>query len=188
MSQKSYSIKDIEKYYDFKRTGDILKGDVSEEFYIQWMQKNDQQLLDKIEEYNKQDCISTFRLRKWLLRIKPQQTRWFVPEKDKIEIRPFEERLLEYREKFKNSKIKDNKIVQLLSDIVGFFLREQKPSWRQHFDRKDLSDSELIDDREVIANMKLASIFQDKKSYVYKYKFPEQEYKLKEEENVYNCK
>ena len=44
--------KDIEKYYDFKRTGDILKGDISEEFYIQWIQNNDQQLLDKIEEYN----------------------------------------------------------------------------------------------------------------------------------------
>ena len=77
-------------------------------------------------------------------------------------------------------KIKNNKIVQLLSDIIGFFSREQKPQWRLHFDRKDLSDSELIDDREVIANMKLASVFQDKKSFVYKYKFPEQEYKLKE--------
>ena len=101
VSQKSYSIKDIEKYYDFKRTGDILKGDVFQSF-ISVDAKNDQQLLDKIEEYNKQDCISTFRLRKWLLRIKPQQTRWFIPEKDKIEIRPFEETLLEYREKFKN--------------------------------------------------------------------------------------
>ena len=68
----------------------------------------------------------------------------------------------------------------MLSDIIGFFQREQKPQWRLHFDRKDLSDSELIDDREVIANMKLASVFQDKKSFVYKYKFPEQEYKLKE--------
>ena len=106
VSQKSYSIKDIEKYYDFKRTGDILKGDVSEEFYIQFMQNNDQKLLDKIEEYNKQDCISTFRLQKWLLRIKPQQTRWFVPEKNQIETRPFEETLLEYREKFKNQKLK----------------------------------------------------------------------------------
>ena len=180
VSQKSYSIKDIEKYYDFKRTGDILKGDISEEFYIQWMQNNDQQLLDKIEEYNKQDCISTFRLRKWLLRIKPKQTKFFVPEKDQLEIRPFEEILLEYQEKFKNSKIKSNNIIQLLSDIIGFFNREQKPQWRQHFDRKDLSNSELIEDRECIANMKLASVFQDKKSFVYKYIFPEQEYKLKE--------
>ncbi len=180
VSQNSYSIKDIEKYYDFKRTGDILKGDVSEEFYIQFMQKNDQKLLDKIEEYNKQDCFSTFKLRKWLLRIKPKQTRWFVPERDQIEIRPFEEKLLEYREKFENSEIKDNKIVHLLSDIIGFFNREQKPQWRQHFDRKDLSDFDLIEDRECVANMKLASIFQDKKSFVYKYIFPEQEYKLKE--------
>ncbi len=180
VSQKSYSIKDIEKYYDFKRTGDILKGDVSEEFYIQWMQNGDQQLLDKIEEYNKQDCLSTFRLRKWLLRIKPKQTRWFVPEKEKMELRPFEETLLEYQEKFKNSKLKDNKVLRLLSDIIGFYSREQKPQWRQHFDRKDLSNSDLIDDREVIANMKLTSIFQDKRSFVYKYIFPEQEYKLKE--------
>ena len=179
VSQKSYSIKDIEKYYDFKRTGDILKGDISEEFYIEWMENNDQQLLDKIEEYNKQDCQSTFRLREWLLKIKPKQTRWFVPEKDHLEIRPFEETLLEYQEKFKDSKI-NNKVTHLLSDIIGFFNREQKPQWRQHFDRKDLSDSELIEDRECIAQMKLASVFQDKKSYVYKYYFPEQEYKLKE--------
>ncbi len=180
VSQKSYSIKDIEKYYDFKRTGEILKGDVSEEFYIQWMHNNDKRLLDKIEDYNKQDCESTFRLRKWLLRIKPKQTKWFVPEKEKIELRPFEETLLEFQEKFENFKSKNNKISKLLSDVIGFYNREQKPQWRQHFDRKDLSDSDLMDDRECIGNMKLVSVFQDKRSLVYKYIFPEQEYKLKE--------
>ena len=180
VSQKSYSIKDIEKYYDFKRTGEILKGDVSEEFYIQWMLNNDKRLLDKIEDYNKQDCESTFRLRKWLLRIKPKQTKWFVPEKEKIELRPFEENLLEFQEKFENFKSKHNKISKLLSDVIGFYNREQKPQWRQHFDRKDLSDSDLMDDKECIGNMKLASVFQDKRSFVYKYIFPEQEYKLKE--------
>ena len=184
VSQKSYSIKDIEKYYDFKRSGDILKGDVSEEFYVQWMQNKNQQLLDKIEEYNKQDCISTFRLRKWLLKIKPQETKWFVPEKEQMELRPFEEILLEYQEKFTKSKVKNTTIGKLLSDIIGFYSREQKPQWRQHFDRKDLSDDELIDDRECIANMKLTSVFQDKRSYVYKYIFPEQEYKLKEGRSV----
>ena len=178
VSQKSYSIKDIEKYYDFKRSGDILKGDVSEEFYVQWMQNKNQQLLDKIEEYNKQDCISTFRLRKWLLKIKPQETKWFVPEKEQMELRPFEEILLEYQEKFTKSKVKNTTIGKLLSDIIGFYSREQKPQWRQHFDRKDLSDDELIDDRECIANMKLTSVFQDKRSYVYKYIFPEQELSL----------
>ena len=184
VSQKSYSIKDIEKYYDFQRSGDILKGDVSEEFYIKWMQSKDQKLLDTIEEYNKQDCISTFKLRKWLLRIKPPETRWYVPEKKEMQLRPFEETFLEYQDKLKNSKSKETKIIKLLSDIIGYYQREQRPQWRLHFDRKDLSNDELIDDRECIASMKQVSVFQDKRSLVYKYLFPDQEHKLKKGRSV----
>ena len=184
VSQKSYSIKDIEKYYDFQRSGDILKGDVSEEFYVKWMQTKEQKLLDTIEEYNKQDCISTFKLRRWLLRIKPSETRWYVPEKKEMQLRPFEETFLEYQDKLKNSKSKEIKIVKLLSDIIGYYQREQRPAWRLHFDRKDLSNDELIDDRECIAGMKQVSVFQDKRSLVYKYLFPDQEYKLKKGRSV----
>ena len=184
VSEKSYSIKDVEKYYDFKRTGDIKKGDVSEEYYIQWIEKKDQSFLDEIEKYNREDCVSTFRLRNWLLKIKPEGTKWFVPEKEQMELRPFEETLLDYQNKFNKSKIADSPMIKLLSDIVGFYNREQKPSWRQFFDRKDLSDEELIDDRECIGNMKLVSQFQDKRSIVYTYTFPEQEYKLKKGRGV----
>jgi len=184
ISEKSYSIKEIEKYYDFKRTGDIKKGDISEEFYIQWIENKNQKLLDEIEEYNKQDCISTFKLRNWLLKIKPADTKWFVPEKDQMELRSFEQNLLDYQKRFNASKLSDNPTVKLLSDVIGFYNREQKPQWRQFFDRKDLSDEELIDDRECIGNMKLASQFQDKRSFEYKYIFPEQEYKLKKGRGV----
>ena len=184
ISEKSYSIKEIEKYYDFKRTGDIKKGDISEEFYIQWIENKNQKLLDEIEEYNKQDCISTFKLRNWLLKIKPADTKWFVPEKDQMELRSFEQNLLDYQKRFNASKLSDNPTIKLLSDVIGFYNREQKPQWRQFFDRKDLSNEELIDDRECIGNMKLASQFQDKRSFVYKYIFPEQEYKLKKGRGV----
>ena len=184
VSQKSYSLKDIEKYYDFKRSGDIRKGDVSEEFYIQWMETKDQKLLDQIAEYNKQDCVSTFKLRKWLLKIKPEQTKWFVPEKEQMDLRPHEEVLLEYQERFSNYKGEKTNLINILSDIVGFFSREQKPQWRLFFDRKDLSDVELIEDRECIGNMKLSSYFQDKRSFCYKYIFADQEYKLKKGRSV----
>ncbi len=184
VSQKSYSIKEIEKYYDFKRVGDIKKGDVSEEYYIQWMETKNKKLLKEIEEYNKQDCISTYKLRNWLLKIRPEDTRGYIPEKEHIEIRPFEEILLKYQKKFNESKLKNNPIVKLLSDVIGYYQREQKPSWRLFFDRKDLSDEELIDDRECIGNMKLISQFQDKRSIEYKFLFPEQEYKLKKGRSV----
>ena len=99
VSQKSYSIKEIEKYYAFERSGDVRKGDVSEEYYIQWMETKDKKLLNEIEEYNKQDCLSTFKLRNWLLKIKPEDTKWHVPEKEHIELRPFEELLLDVPKK-----------------------------------------------------------------------------------------
>ncbi len=184
VSEKSYSIKEIEKYYDFKRTGDIKKGDISEEYYIQWIETKKQKLLNEIEEYNKQDCVSTFKLRNWLLKIKPADTKWFVPEKDQMELRPFEQNFLDYQKRFNTSKLSENPTVKLLSDVIGFYNREQKPQWRQFFDRKDLSDEELIDDRECIGNMKLVTQFQDKKSFEYKYIFPEQEYKLKKGRQV----
>ena len=121
VSQSSYSLKDIEKYYDFKRSGDIRKGDVSEEFYIQWMETKDQKLLDQIAEYNKQDCLSTFKLRKWLLKIKPEQTKWFVPEKEQMDLRPHEEVLLEYQAKFSNYKgKKSNLIPKVFSHFKAF--------------------------------------------------------------------
>ena len=184
VSQKSYSIKEIEKYYGFERSGDIKKGDVSEEYYIQWMETKDKKLLKEIEEYNKQDCISTFKLRNWLLKIKPEDTKFHVPQKEHIELRPFEETLLEYQKKFNESKFKDKPILKLLSDVIGYYGREQKPSWRLFFDRKHLSDEELIDERECIGNMKLVSQFLDKRSIEYKYLFPAQEYKLKKGRSV----
>ncbi len=108
------------------------------------METKEQNLLDQIAEYNKQDCLSTFKLRKWLLKIKPEQTRWFVPEKEQMDLRPHEEVLLEYQAKFSNYKGKKSNLINILSDIVGFYNREQKPQWREFFDRKDLSDDELI--------------------------------------------
>ena len=108
VSGKSYSIKEVEKYYDFKRKGNIKKGDVSEEYYIRWIETGKQKFLDEIEDYNRQDCESTFKLRKWLLKIKPDDTKFFTPEKDKLELRPFEENLLEYQ---KNSILQNYQIL-----------------------------------------------------------------------------
>ena len=34
--------------------------------------------------YNKEDCLSTFKLREWLIDIKPEGTSWFIPDKEEI--------------------------------------------------------------------------------------------------------
>ena len=91
------------------------------------------------------------------LKIKPEGIKWFETTKEHEEIRPHEELMIEYSNKIQDSKLKNKKLKQILLDIIGFYTREDKPSWREFFNRRDLTDAELIEDREVIANMKLIS-------------------------------
>src|SRR6056300_1028888 len=155
ISENSYSLKNVEKFYDFKREGDVQKGDVSQDYYSEWIETQNQNYLDEIESYNKQDCRSTFELHKWLLEIKPPETSWFVPYKkdEEMQLRDWEVDMIAYQEKVEKSKIKDAKLKQLMSDIIGFYNREDKPAWREFFYRRTKSHEELIEDPECIGNM-----------------------------------
>ena len=64
ISENSNSLKNMEKFYHFKREGDVQKGDVSQEYYIEWLETDDKKFLEEIESYNKQDCHSTYELHK----------------------------------------------------------------------------------------------------------------------------
>ena len=146
------------------------------------IETEDQKFLDEIESYNKQDCRSTYELHKCLLKIKPSDTSWFLPQKkdSEMELRDWEVDMLAYQDKVEKSKIKDPKIKQLMSDIIGFYNREDKPAWREFFERRNNSDEELIDDPECIGNMKSnGKPTPDKRSLIYSYKFEDQDFKLR---------
>ena len=183
VSENSYSLKNMEIFYGFEREGDLRKGDVSQEYYSEWMETQNQQLLDDIESYNEQDCRSTYELHQWLLSIKPGESGWFTSYKEdeeEVELKDWEVKMMEYQEKIENSTIKDEKIKQLMSDILGFYNRENKPAWREFFDRKTKSDEELIDDPECIGNMiSVGEPVPEKRSMIFRYQYEDQDFKLR---------
>ncbi len=67
ISEDSYSIKRLERFYPLERRTDVKKGDDSIVMFEQWLDSRDQAILDDIERYNEDDCISTQLLRDWLL-------------------------------------------------------------------------------------------------------------------------
>jgi uncharacterized protein len=68
ISEDSYSIKRLEKFYGFKRETDVRKGDDSIVMFESWLaDRSRQDILDDIERYNADDCRSTLLLRDWLL-------------------------------------------------------------------------------------------------------------------------
>src|SRR5262245_31798373 len=83
-STESYSIKEIEKLYDFVRTAEVAGGDESVVRFEEFVETGDRSLLVEVERYNEEDCRSTFELHEWLLSIKPPGIPWRLPP----ELRP----------------------------------------------------------------------------------------------------
>jgi uncharacterized protein len=68
ISEDSYSIKRLEKFYNFKRNTEVRKGDDSIVMFETWLaDRSQRQILEDIERYNEDDCRSTLLLRDWLL-------------------------------------------------------------------------------------------------------------------------
>ena len=193
ISEDSYSIKNLEPLYNFKREGDLRKGDISQDYYAEWKETGVQSLLDDIEFYNKQDCHSTYELREWLIKIRPENCTWFEPylKDSDYEKKDFELRNERYIKDIQSKKFKFPKIAQTVSDIVGFFRRDLRPEYRLYFERKDKTHEELVEDTEAIGNMTLLKIDEPdrekkERAHTYTYEFPDQEFKIGKGQGVEN--
>jgi predicted RecB family nuclease len=67
ISEDGYGLKKVERLYKLERETDVRKGDESIVMFELWLLGRDQRILADIENYNRDDCRSTHRLRDWLL-------------------------------------------------------------------------------------------------------------------------
>lgn len=190
ISEQSYSLKNVENFYLHERKGEIKDAGSSIVCYEKWRETNDPEYLKKIEEYNHEDLISTYRLREWLLSIRPKEIPWYIPSeykkrpnKDDITaLTDIERKLLEYRERLIDSLpescdkwTKDDYLKELTYFLLDFHRRAEKPVWWALFNRRDMTEEELIEDPEAIGGMTLI----ERSPFVFTYRYPEQETKLK---------
>ena len=185
VSEKEYSLKNLEKYYGFKRAGEIKKANESTDIYLDWVETQEKELFDKIILYNKEDCVSTYELREWLLDIKPENTSW-QKQKEPIERENnWEKENAEYK-KLINKELKGSEIKNILCDILGYHKREDMVYWVNFYNRTtNKIPEQLIEDAECIGDM-----FQTKKEKnekgvnVYTYKYDDQEFKIQEKDRI----
>ena len=185
VSEKEYSLKNLEKHYGFKRVGEIKKANESTDIYLDWVETQEKELFDKIILYNKEDCVSTYKLREWLLDIKPANTSW-QKEKELIEReKNWEKENAEYK-KLINKELKNLEIKNILSDILGYHKREDMVYWVDFFNRtSNKIPEQLIENAECIGDMIQAKKEKNEKGVnVYTYKYDEQEFKIKEKDRI----
>jgi uncharacterized protein len=66
VSQESYSLKKVEKLYMPKREGPVTRPGFALVEYEKWMESHDPAILEGLTAYNRDDCVSIWKMRAWL--------------------------------------------------------------------------------------------------------------------------
>ena len=209
ISEEHYGLKDLERFYDLERETEVKKGDQSIVMFERWLFEGDRTLLDDIEKYNRDDCLSTYRLREWLLERRTEAIRKFAIE---LPHRPVKSRPepAEDPEAARRSDVErtllagidppqseseyramppDRRIRYLLGNLMAYHRREDKPGWWAFFDRCENVDRLTEFDRDAIGGLELCldvEPYKERNSKVYTYRFPDQRFKLGEGDTAIN--
>lgn len=191
VSQESYSIKKLEPLYMPPRSGKVTDAGGSIVAYEHWLEETDQQILDDIEAYNRDDCVSTLHLRNWLedRRAEALASGVDVP-RPPVPARPEESKLPPEDENAtlvadllggETDDPERSHARWLLAQLLGYHRREKKSEWWEYFDRCEMNELELLEDGHAIARLEPRS--QPEKigqSWYRSYTFPtDQEHRLK---------
>ncbi|MFD5213563.1 TM0106 family RecB-like putative nuclease [Microbacterium sp. NPDC058345] len=147
VGSRSYSIKKLEPLYmgDEVRTSDVQKGDDSIVKYVQARalraageDAEAQNVLDDLADYNRYDCVSTRRLRDWLIGLARREGVLPAPPDDP-ETRAYEPSALslalQAEAQHAEQDGRDGEVFRVASAAIDYFPREAKSFWQGHFQR-----------------------------------------------------
>lgn len=178
-SERNYSIKSMEAFYGRIREGEVKTAGGSVVAYERWRETGEQQILDEIEDYNRNDCISTEELRDWLVSIRPTGP-WpaLAPDAGPKEAEEDAD-TQDLRAMLAASGLPEDRH-KMLFNLGLFHKREEKPAQWAVFDSASKDEDELIDDLDALAGLEATGPVEPvKRSYARSYRFPLQETKLR---------
>jgi uncharacterized protein len=198
-SVESYSIKKIEGFYEFKRVVPARASVVVLEAFAAALAMGDPQdvpsnILQAIESYNRDDCLSAWHLRAWLeerRRELEEKTGTALPrpilepqeeEESSLEIqqvRALMERLSSGLPADEAEWNSEQRATWLLAQMLEYHRREDKSAWWEYFRQCDLTDDELAEDKNALGGLKyVGPVGQVKRSIVHRYSFTPQDHSI----------
>jgi predicted RecB family nuclease len=200
-SVESYSIKKLEDFYRYQRKQDLREANAALANFEAWLQlggagDEGSRLLSAIEGYNKDDCLSTLKLRDWLEGLRTQLARESgapVPrpgppaaeEQEELterlkEVRALMARLMERIPELSEQRSPEQHGQWLVAQMLEYHRRENKSMWWRYFAWLDMSDEELIEDGSALGGMEyVTEAGTVRRSVIHRYRFPAQDHQLK---------
>jgi len=191
-SFESYSLKKIEQFYRGPRNEDVTNAIGSIVAYEAFLATRDCAEFDRIVAYNRDDCVSTLDLHRWLCARKSEaEARGDLPAiawrvvASRDATAPASESTVENDDPqalVASDGEPGDSAAALVAHLGVYHRREAKPAWYAFFERIERkSAAELVDDAEALGELSpcdgAPELF--KRSHLYTFTFPAQEHKLK---------
>jgi predicted RecB family nuclease len=197
---EAYGLKQLETLHGFQRNADLREAARAMQLYGWWLETGEaalplETLRARIEEYNREDCLSTWRLRNWLEGLRPEFERLQGrparrPASDAIPA--VEEREQERASAEVAAKLMaglpedaaednaDQRARRLQASLLDWHWREAKSGWWEYHRARELAAEDRLGDRSALSLLSFQqTVGQVKQSIVYRYTFPEQEHAIR---------
>ena len=202
-SVESYSIKRLEPLYTFDREIDLRDAGTSIVEFETWLElghwEEREELLARIEEYNKDDCLSTMHLRDWLeahrieleRELGAELPRPAVPEPDETEdseaqkaVNALADSLISGLPDGTGQMTGSQHGQWLLAQLLNWHRRENKSFWWRYFYLvNELTDAERREEPDALAELTFESRWADPapgtRSTIYRFRFPPQDHAIR---------
>ncbi len=196
-SVERYSLKDLEIFFGFERQTDLRDASRSLRLLECALELNDSdgllpEVLTTVEAYNREDCISAFRLRKWLEDIRhsliaqgqdiprpplqPEEPSEAGGSVEAKRVLALMEALLAGISDDPEQRSPEQQAQWLLAYMLEWHRREDKAPWWEYFRLRDLTDAERLEERSAISGLEFVKrIGGTEKCPIDRYRFPEQD-------------
>ena len=200
-SVESYSIKKMEPFYGFERDVDLRQASGALANFEAWLAhegdgEQDRALLDEIEGYNRDDCVSTLQLRDWLellrgeleTQIGEEIPRPEAPQPAEPDVTPEPLHLADALASELTSDVPNDPTERssheqgrwLLAQILNWHRREKKSTWWQYFSWLEMTDEERIEDRSAMGGLEYEGVVDTvARSEIHRFRFPLQEHSIR---------
>lgn len=199
-SVESYSIKQLEPLYGFTRAVPLRDAIFAQQAFEAVLalgtgREDITELLRTIEGYNRDDCLSAFRLREWLeerrieleakttMALPRPEARPGEPSEDLAarlqQVAAIMDRLVAGLPADESEWTGEQRARWLLAQELEWHRREEKSAWWEYFRLCELSDDELEEDKNALGGLVyLGEVGRVKRSVVHRYQFPPQDHAI----------
>jgi uncharacterized protein len=203
---ENYSIKNLEQFFGYERQQDLRQASMSRRILEAALEADDihevfAEHRQNIEDYNREDCESTSRLRDWLEQLRAEAIEQGhellrresddgdaseqVSELD-AQLHALRDALLDGVPVDPDERSGEQQARFKLAHMMEFHRREDKAAWWEKFRLLEMDVIDYLNERRALAGLQFVEVVENGNAPVHRYSYLEQDVDARKKEEIYD--